>query len=253
MSFAGLFFIWKFEAEIYKTKMNNHITTIAFDADDTLWINEPYFQEAEKKFCALLEDYLPHHSVSQELFKTEMKNLHLYGYGVKGFMLCMIETIGRVSNNTASLELVNKAIELGQELLQKPIELLNGVTETLDSLKGKYRLVVATKGDLLDQERKLKNSGLQDYFHHIEIMSDKKEKDYKKLLKHLDCQPENFLMLGNSIKSDILPVLEIGGSAAHIPYHITWSHEQHDVNLEHENFMELKTINEILQFFNHQD
>lgn len=228
--------------------MNNHITTIAFDADDTLWINEPYFQEAEKEFCRLMENYLPQHSVSQELFKTEMQNLHLYGYGVKGFMLCMIETISRVSNNTASLELVNKAIQLGQELLRKPIELLDGVTETLESLKGKYRLVVATKGDLLDQERKLKNSGLQDYFHHIEIMSDKKEHDYKKLLKHLDCQPEHFLMLGNSIKSDILPVLEIGGSAAHIPYHVTWNHEQHDVNLEHPNFMELKSINEILKY-----
>lgn len=237
----------KFETENYKTKMNNHITTIAFDADDTLWVNEPYFQEAEKEFCMLLEDYLPQHSVSQELFKTEMQNLHLYGYGVKGFMLCMIETISRVSNNTASLQLVNKAIELGQKLLQKPIELLDGVTDTLDSLKGKYRLVVATKGDLLDQERKLKNSGLQDYFHHIEIMSDKKENDYKKLLKHLDCQPENFLMLGNSIKSDILPVLEIGGSAAHIPYHVTWNHEQHDVNLEHPNFIELKSVNEVLK------
>ena len=229
--------------------MNNHITTIAFDADDTLWINEPYFQEAEKEFCVLLEDYLPQHSVSQELFTTEMQNLHLYGSPPPGFMLCMIETITRISNNTASLELVNKAIILGQELLQKPIELLDGVTETLESLKGKYRLVVATKGDLLDQERKLKNSGLQDYFHHIEIMSDKKEHDYKKLLKHLDCQPENFLMLGNSIKSDILPVLEIGGYAAHIPYHVTWSHEQHDVNLEHPNFIELKSIDEILKRF----
>ncbi len=228
--------------------MNNHITTIAFDADDTLWINEPYFQEAEKEFCVLLEDYLPQHSVSQELFKTEMQNLHLYGYGVKGFMLCMIETVSRVSGGTASMQLINRTIEIGQELLQKPIELLDGVTETLDALKGKYRLVVATKGDLLDQERKLKNSGLQEYFHHIEIMSDKKVGDYQKLLKHLDCPPEHFLMLGNSIKSDILPVLEIGGFAAHIPYHVTWSHEQHESNLEHENFMELKSIDEVLKY-----
>ncbi|WP_343608464.1 HAD family hydrolase [Chryseobacterium oranimense] len=228
--------------------MNNHITTIAFDADDTLWVNEPYFQEAEKEFCALLEDYLPQHSVSQELFKTEMKNLHLYGYGVKGFMLCMIETVSRISEGTASIQLINRTIEIGQELLQKPIELLEGVTETLDALKGKYRLVVATKGDLLDQERKLKNSGLQDYFHHIEIMSDKKESDYQKLLKHLDCKPEHFLMLGNSIKSDVLPVLEIGGFAAHIPYHVTWSHEQHEHHLEHSNFMELKSIDEILRY-----
>ncbi|MCE3074311.1 HAD family hydrolase [Chryseobacterium gwangjuense] len=228
--------------------MNNEITTIAFDADDTLWINEPYFQEAEREFCALLEDYLPQHSLAQELFKTEMQNLHLYGYGVKGFMLCMIETTCRVSNNTASLGLINKTIEIGHTLLQKPIELLDGVTETLENLKGKYRLVVATKGDLLDQERKLKKSGLQEYFHHIEIMSDKKENDYQKLLKHLDCQPEHFLMLGNSIKSDILPVLEIGGSAAHIPYHVTWSHEQHDLHLEHPNFMELEKISDILEY-----
>lgn len=228
--------------------MNNHITTIAFDADDTLWINEPYFQEAEKEFCMLLEDYLPQHSVSQELFKTEMQNLPLYGYGIKGFMLCMIETVSRVSGGTASMQIINRTIEIGQKMLQEPIELLEGVKETLEALKGKYRLVVATKGDLLDQERKLKNSGLQDYFHHIEIMSDKKESDYLKLLKHLDCKPENFLMLGNSIKSDILPVLDIGGSAAHIPYHVTWSHEQHENHLEHEHFMELKSIDELLKY-----
>jgi len=228
--------------------MNNDITTIAFDADDTLWINEPYFQEAEKEFCTLLEDYLPQHSVSQELFKTEMENLHLYGYGVKGFVLCMIETVSKVSNSSAPLTLIDKTIKIGHELLQKPVELLDGVTETLENLKGKYRLVVATKGDLLDQERKLKKSGLQEYFHHIEIMSNKKENDYQKLLKHLDCKPENFLMLGNSIKSDILPVLEIGGFAAHIPYHVTWSHEQHDFGLKHSNFMELERINDILNY-----
>lgn len=233
---------------MYKSKMKNHITTIAFDADDTLWINEPYFQETEKEFCALLEDYLPHHSVSQELFKTEMQNLHLYGYGVKGFMLSMVETICRVSSGTASLQLVNKAIELGHNLLQQPIELLEGVTETLEQLKGKYRLVMATKGDLLDQERKLKKSGLEKYFHHIEIMSDKKNSDYQKLLKHLDCKPEHFLMLGNSIKSDILPVLEMGGYAAHIHFHITWAHEQHEHQLKHERFVELDDISGVLKY-----
>lgn len=209
--------------------MKNKIKTIAFDADDTLWINEPYFQEAEKQFCDMLQDYLPHHTVSQELFKTEMKNLHLYGYGVKGFMLCMIETIGRISGNTAPISLVNKTIELGQELLQKPIQLLEGVQHTLESLNGKYRLVVATKGDLLDQERKVRNSGLQNYFHHIEIMSDKQISDYTKLLKHLDCQPENFLMLGNSIKSDILPVLDLA-AMQHI-FHIILHGHMNSTNL----------------------
>ncbi|MCD2421718.1 HAD family hydrolase [Niabella pedocola] len=227
--------------------MNSGITTIAFDADDTLWVNEPYFQAAEQQFCILLEDYLPQHAVSQELFKTEMQNLHLYGYGVKGFILCMIETIGRVSGETASLQLVNKAIALGRELLQKPIELLPGVKSTLECLREKYRLVVATKGDLLDQERKLKKSGLEPFFHHIEIMSDKKRGDYEKLLNHLDCQPENFLMVGNSIKSDIMPVLELGGFAAHVPYHVTWTHEQYDNTLQHPQFMELNTIDAVLE------
>lgn len=228
--------------------MKNKIKTIAFDADDTLWINEPYFQEAEKQFCTLLEDYLPQHSVSQELFKTEMKNLQLYGYGVKGFILCMIETASRISNATIPIKLIDEIIAIGHELLQKPIELLPGVSDTLEKLKGDYRLIVATKGDLLDQERKLKKSGLEGYFHHIEIMSDKKVSDYQKLLKHLDCKPENFLMLGNSIKSDILPVLDMGGYAGHIPYHVTWAHEQHHPVLKHENFMELKSIDDILNY-----
>ena len=228
--------------------MKNKIKTIAFDADDTLWVNETYFQDAEKEFCKLLQDYLPEHSVSEELFKTEMKNLHLYGYGVKGFMLSMIETIGRISDDTASLKLVNKTIELGHELLQKPIQLLDGVQNTLENLAGKYKLVVATKGDLLDQERKLKNSGLIDFFHHIEIMSDKQINDYQKLLKHLDCTPDHFLMLGNSVKSDIMPVLDLGGYAAHIPYHTTWAHEQHETTLQHDNFVELKRIDHILEY-----
>ncbi|GAA0558531.1 HAD family hydrolase [Chitinophaga japonensis] len=226
--------------------MLRHVKVIAFDADDTLWVNEPYFQEIEQQFCGLLEDYLPRHSVSQELYKTELANLPLYGYGVKAFMLCMIETILRVTNNTAPPELLHKAIQCGQELLQKPIVLLDGVETVLEALKGKYRLVVATKGDLLDQERKLQKSGLAHYFHHIEIMSDKQEKDFRKLIRHLDCQPEEFLMLGNSLRSDVLPVLAIGGHAVHIPYHTTWQHEHVDHKVEHERFYEISTIAEIL-------
>ncbi|MGM5631832.1 HAD family hydrolase [Apibacter raozihei] len=228
--------------------MKNHIKTIAFDADDTLWVNEPYFQEAEKQFCTLLENYLPKHLISKELFKTEMKNLHLYGYGVKGFVLCMIETANRISNQSVSSDIIDKILFIGKELLQKPIKLLPGVNKILEKLNGKYRLIVATKGDLLDQERKLKKSGLEIYFHHIEIMSDKKVHDYQKLLKHLDCKPENFLMLGNSIKSDILPVLELGGYGGYIPYHVTWVHEQQEINLQNDNFIKLKSIDNILNY-----
>lgn len=224
------------------------IKIIAFDADDTLWINEPYFQETEHKFCALLEDFLPHHTVSQELFRTEMDNLSLYGYGVKGFMLCMIETISKVTDNKAKIELVNRTIELGKELLRKPIELIDGVEEVLKKLNGDYRLVMATKGDLLDQERKLIHSGLEKHFHHIEIMSNKRTEDYQKLFKHLDCQPEHFLMVGNSIKSDVLPVLELGGFAIHVPYHTTWAHEQVTQKVEQPDFVQVQQITEILNY-----
>lgn len=224
------------------------IKVIAFDADDTLWVNEPYFQDIEHQFCQLLEDYLPLHSISQELFKTEMQNLALYGYGVKGFMLSMIETALRISDKTIHLDIVEKAIELGKELLQKPIELLQDIEIVLQTLKNHYRLVVATKGDLLDQERKLQKSDLVTYFHHIEIMSDKQEKDYHKLIKRLDIKPAELLMIGNSLKSDILPVLNIGGHGIHVPYHLTWSHEHHEHKIEHENFKQVEKIIEILPF-----
>ena len=226
--------------------MFDNIKVICFDADDTLWVNEPYFREAEEQFCSLLEDYLPRHSVSQELYKTEMANLALYGYGIKSVILSMIETVLRVTENTAPPEILSKVIQYGQELLNKPIELLDGVETVLQSLHGKYRLVVATKGDLLDQERKLKKSGLEHYFHHIEIMSDKKEKDYQKLLKHLDCSPSEFLMIGNSLKSDVLPVLALEGHAVHIPYHITWEHEHVDVHIDNPNFRQVGNIADVL-------
>jgi putative hydrolase of the HAD superfamily len=222
------------------------LKVIAFDADDTLWVNEPYFQETENQFCGLLEDYLPHHTLSQELFKTEMQNLALYGYGIKGFMLSMIETAQRVSNNTVSAATIEKIIALGKDMLERPIELIDNIETALQQLKKKYRLVVATKGDLLDQERKLKKSGLEHYFHHIEIMSDKQEVDYKKLITHLDIQPQDFLMIGNSIKSDVLPVLAIGGHAVHIPYHTTWAHEKIETAVQHENFRQVTTIQDIL-------
>ena len=222
------------------------LKVIAFDADDTLFVNEPYFQETEQKFCKLMGDYLSLQGLSQELFKTEIDNLPLYGYGIKGYILSMIEAAMRISNNTISMEVVEKIISAGKELLQKPIELLDGVEDTLKALNGKYKLVVATKGDLKDQHRKLHDSGLGPYFHHIEVMSDKKVIDYDKLLKRLDIQPEEFFMIGNSLKSDVLPVLEIGGHAVHIPFHTTWEHEKISHKVAHPNFKTLEKISDVL-------
>ncbi|MGE5355490.1 MAG: HAD family hydrolase [Deltaproteobacteria bacterium] len=225
-----------------------NIKVIAFDADDTLWVNEVYYQETEKKFCALLADFMPQHYISQELFKTEIRNLELYGYGVKSFILSMIETIQTVTGKAADIGIVSRVIELGKEMLEKPIEMLDGVEEVLENLNGKYMLVMATKGDLLDQERKLIKSGLEKYFHHIEIMSDKKNSDYSKLLKRVDCDPGNFLMVGNSVKSDILPVLELGGYAIHIPFHTVWEYEKIEIKIDNPKFFEAARITDVLKF-----
>ena len=224
------------------------LKVIAFDADDTLWHNEAFFQETEKKFCILLENYLPQHTIARELLQTEIKNLELYGYGIKAFILSMIETAIRITDKSIPNEAIWKIIEYGQELLNQPVDLIDGVEDVLQQLKGTYRLVMATKGDLLDQERKLKKSGLENYFHHIEIMSEKKEDDFRKLIKHLDIPPNQFAMIGNSLKSDIAPVLNLGGYAFHIPYHVTWAHERAENQITNEKFKELNSIRELLKY-----
>lgn len=230
--------------------MKKEFRIIGFDADDTLWVNEPLYRETEKQFCELLSDFQTADTVTQELFKTEMKNIKLYGYGAKGFVLSIIETALRISNNKVTQSTIDKIIKLGKDLLNKPVVLLEGVQEVLDNLHKKgIKLVVATKGDLLEQERKLEKSNIEKYFHHVEIMSDKKESGYLKLLSHLDIKPEDFLMIGNSLKSDIIPVLNIGGSGIHVPYHTTWQHEKTAKLEEHNNFREIKHISEIIKIF----
>ena len=218
-----------------------NLKVIAFDADDTLFVNEPYFQETERKFCSLMEDYLSHQSLSQELFRIEIQNLPVYGYGIKAYILSMIEAAMKISNNTISVEIVEKIIEYGKELL-------DGVEETLSALHGRYKLVVATKGDLKDQHRKLHDSGLGKYFHHIEVMSDKQTIDYQKLIGRLEIKPNEFYMIGNSLKSDVLPVLDMGGYAVHVPFHTTWEHEKISHKVEHPNFKTIEKITEVLPF-----
>lgn len=207
--------------------MFESVKVIGFDADDTLWENEPFYRQSEDKFCDLMKAYMPASRVSQELLSTEIGNLKLYGYGVKAFTLSLIETALRISHGELDTKIIGEIINIGKNQLSRANPLLDGVKEVLGRLKPHYRLIVATKGDLLDQERKLENSGLSGYFHHIEIMSDKQERNYRDLLKHLDIRPEEFMMVGNSLKSDIAPVLALGGYGVYIPYHITWQHEVH--------------------------
>lgn len=222
------------------------IKVIAFDADDTLWVNEPFFREAEEEFAKLMEVFMPRHSVIKEVYQTEIDNLDKYGYGIKGFILSMIQTALRISDHKIPVTFIDKILEIGYEMMEKPVEILPGVEEVLAELHDKYRLVMATKGDLVDQEKKLKKSGLDHYFHHIEIMSEKKEADFAKLVRHLDVAPVEFLMMGNSLKSDILPVLELGGHAIHIPFHTTWEYERIEYEIEHDNFYQAKHIAQVV-------
>lgn len=223
-----------------------NIKTIAFDADDTLWHNEPYFDEAQERFCELFQDYASKQEILGKILNHQVQNLPLYGFGIKAFTLSMIETALELTNYSISGKGIEKIISIGKDLLQKPVELLPNVTEVLDKLKGNYKLVVATKGDLKDQHRKLHDSGIGHYFHHIEVLSDKTETDYTKMLGRLDIKATEFLMIGNSLKSDVLPVLNIGGFGIHIPYHTTWEYEKIDFKIKHENFKAIHSIEEIL-------
>ena len=224
------------------------ITTIGFDADDTLWVNETYFREAESAFASLLEPWETKNTIDQELFKTEMRNLDLYGYGIKGFMLSMIDSALELSNHQVPQETLGRILELGKGMISHRLELLDGVEEVLKSLQPKYRLLVLTKGDLLDQERKLEKSGLMDFFHHVEVLSDKKEHNYSRLLEHLGVDVKEFLMVGNSLKSDVLPILRIGARAVHVPFHTTWAHEE--VHPEHHDndHLTLGSLRELLKY-----
>ncbi len=225
-----------------------NITTIGFDADDTLWVNETYFRNTEEKFAALLEGYETKNKIDQELFKMEMKNLELYGYGIKGFMLSMIESALELSNNEVSQATLNKILHLGKEMISHPVEVLDGVVEVLQRLQGKYRLLVLTKGDLLDQERKLERSGLSEYFHHVEVLSDKKESNYQNLLNHLEIDVKEFLMIGNSLKSDVLPLVNLGARAVHVPFHTTWQHEEVSIEDNKHNYLTINKLNGILDY-----
>ena len=202
------------------------IKVIGFDADDTLWSNACYFQDVEQKFCALLSEFRPQEELTRELYQTEMSNMEWYGYGAMAFTLSLIETAIRVSQGQVSATILAELLEAGKSILDKPIELFPGIPDILPELSSTYRLVIVTKGDLLDQERKLAKSGLLPYFQHVEVVTEKHEANYRQLIECMNIKPHEFLMVGNSLKSDILPVLSIGGKAVHVPFHMEWQHEK---------------------------
>ncbi|MDR1980061.1 MAG: HAD hydrolase-like protein [Tannerellaceae bacterium] len=229
------------------------IQVIGFDADDTLWVNEAYFLETEREWRRLLAPYAGEETASAELYRTEMQNMPLYGYGVKAYMLSLLETAVRITEGKAPAQVFEHIIRLGKEQLSRPVELFDGVEETLGALAGRYRLILVTKGDLLDQEQKLYRSGLEHFFHHVEIMSDKTERAYNQLLKHIDIRPEEFLMIGNSIRSDILPPLALGCYAIHVPSLAVWEHEKVDAPLAHPHSYTVGSLKEIIPLLTGED
>jgi putative hydrolase of the HAD superfamily len=201
------------------------IKIIGFDADDTLWHNESIFERAQQRYRELLSRWHPAAEVDRVLFQTEMRNLPLYGYGVKGFMLSSVETAIELTRGAISAQEIREILALGREMLAHPVELLPGAAEIVPQLARDYRLLLITKGDLHHQERKVAASGLAGYFHAVEILSEKDAAAYERLRRRHDLAWEEFVMVGNSLKSDILPVLRLGGAGVHVPYHITWQHE----------------------------
>jgi putative hydrolase of the HAD superfamily len=222
------------------------IRWIAFDADDTLWENEKYYHEGQELLAKLLAPYQPADVVELELLKTETNNMPWYGYGIKAFGLSMLETAIRLSEGAIGASEINALIRHLRSMLEQPAELLPGVMETLEILQTDYRMLVITKGDLLDQERKLANSRLENFFEAYEIVSDKHDDMYAKILSRYKIEPGEFLMVGNSLRSDILPVVRIGGYGVYVPHRITWAHEVvSDTGSMSERYTQIDSIKEI--------
>ncbi len=218
------------------------ITTIGLDGDDTLWHNEKSFREAEQHFVQLLENCADKETIENVLFSTISRNISLYGYGFKPFTLSMIEAASLIYKRTIPSNLIKEILSLGRGMMEQPVKLIDNVVETLETLRKNYRLLLVSKGDLVEQARKLAKSGLGDYFDRIEIVSHKDKAVYEELLKRNGLNAKNFVMIGNSIKSDILPALAAGTFAVYIPYEITWIHEMADEPYNHEGYFKVEKI-----------
>ena len=219
------------------------IDAIAFDADDTLWHNESLYSAAQERFEELVRAYHHDDGVLDELYATEMANLPLFGYGIKSFTLSMIETAVRLSAGKITAAELGAIVEIAKEMKRAPVSLLDHVEHVIQTLARSHKLMLITKGDLLDQKRKIANSGLAAHFDQVEVVTEKTVEVYRALLVKHRLEPERFLMVGNSLRSDILPVVALGAHAVHIPYHLTWAHETVPVQSDESlGYMELEHI-----------
>jgi putative hydrolase of the HAD superfamily len=225
--------------------MSHNITTIGFDADDTLWQNEEFFRLTQDVFYDLLRDYADPDHLADRLLQSERKNLGQYGFGIKGFMLSMIETAIEVTDQKVPAEVIQKIIEAGQEMLIHPIHLLPHAFEAVEALGRDFRLVLITKGDLLDQERKLAQSGLGEMFDAVEIVADKTPETYIRAFMRHGHGPDRAIMVGNSMKSDVVPAIEAGGWGVHVPSTFVWEMERAEAPVHHPRFRVMKDLGEL--------
>ncbi|WFR95899.1 HAD family hydrolase [Rhizobium tumorigenes] len=221
------------------------LTTIGFDADDTLWQNEHFYQLTEKHFTELLADYAEGDRVSERLLAAERRNLAHYGFGIKGFTLSMIETAIEITEGTTPARVIAEILDIGRDLLSHPVETLPHARETLEALAGHYLLVLITKGDLFDQERKLAQSGLGDFFDAVEIVSDKAATTYRRIFAKVGDGPERAMMVGNSLKSDIVPAIAAGSYGVFVPHALTWVYEHVDEPKDAPRFHKIEHLGEL--------
>ena len=229
------------------TDIKGRFSTIFFDADDTLWENERYFRAAEDKFIELLADYTSPEGVQQMLWEKQEENIPLFGYGSKTYLIGMTDAAMDLCGGQLPSGIYYGIKKIIIELAFHKLDIIEGVKETLEALHGRYRLIAATKGDLTEQMAKFRSSGLAEYFHHCEVMENKDEKNYLELAAKNNLDPSEILMIGNSVKSDIAPVVNIGGVAIHTPHEVVWIHEMMDMP-ESESIIEVNNITEILKF-----
>lgn len=223
----------------------SNIKAIAFDADDTLWDNQHYYEQVEQFYCELLSDYGTKEEVSAALFQTESANMPLMGYGTKAFVISLVENALTISKQRIEADIIARIVDAGKSLLSLPVRPLIGVEEALQKLYGHYQLAVYTKGELLDQENKLKRSGLLQYFSHVKIVSNKTPQQILNLCKNMEVQPKELLMVGNSFKSDVLPAIEAGAVAVYVPFNVMWKHEVVE-EYAHDRILKINQIRELV-------